>query len=73
MPLGCQSGVGSLGFGVWHEVAANTMATELGNLGGLGSFPAMYHWRVMDRPVFDGGLFDAADLAPAAIGGVVDA
>jgi len=58
MPLGCQYGVGSPGFGVWREMAANTMATELAIDGDLECFAAMYHWRVMDGPMSDGPLFE---------------
>jgi hypothetical protein len=47
LPTFCQYGVGGPGFGVWRELAANTMTTNwvLGRR--CESFPLMYHWRVL--------------------------
>ncbi|MEM7337226.1 MAG: serine/threonine protein phosphatase [Actinomycetota bacterium] len=54
LPLGCQYGVGSPGFGVWREVAANRIATRLVRSGELGAFASCYHWRTLDGPPSDG-------------------
>ena len=42
--------VGSPGFGVWREVAANVMATNWVLDGSCENFPLTYHWRVLDGP-----------------------
>jgi hypothetical protein len=44
----CQRNVGSAGFGVWREVAANLMTTAWVLARQLESFPLMYHWRVLE-------------------------
>lgn len=41
MPLYCQYGVASPGFNAWRELAANEILT------GTGSFPRLFHWRVL--------------------------
>jgi hypothetical protein len=47
LPTYCQRNVGSAGFGVWREVAANVMTTGWVLARQLESFPLMYHWRVL--------------------------
>lgn len=47
LPASCQYGVGSPGFGAWREVAANVVTTSWVLAGRTGSFPLMYHWRVL--------------------------
>lgn len=50
LPMGCQYSVvayPSSGFGAWRELAANTMTTNWVLAGRTGSFPLMYHWRVL--------------------------
>ena len=49
LPLGCQYGVGSPSFGVWREIAANTMATGWVLDGRALRHPLMYHWRVVEE------------------------
>jgi len=58
LPLGCQYGVASPSFGVWREVAANTMATTWVTSGSARSFPVMFHSRMIPVPAFDGPLPD---------------
>jgi hypothetical protein len=48
LPTFCQRNVGSVGFGVWRELAANAMTTGWVIARQLESFPLMYHWRVLD-------------------------
>jgi tRNA A-37 threonylcarbamoyl transferase component Bud32 len=48
LPTYCQRNVGSAGFGVWREVAANVMTTAWVLTRQLESFPLMYHWRVLE-------------------------
>jgi hypothetical protein len=50
LPVWCQYGVGSPGFGVWRELAAHAMTTSWVLAGRLASFPLLYHWRVLDTP-----------------------
>ncbi|MCP3804884.1 hypothetical protein NLX83_37025 [Allokutzneria sp. A3M-2-11 16] len=42
--------VGSPGFNVWREVAANVMTTNWVLDGSCPNFPLTYHWRVVDGP-----------------------
>ncbi|MCC3373689.1 protein kinase family protein [Cohnella sp. REN36] len=42
-------GIGSVGFGVWREVAAHTITTNWVLAKKCESFPFMYHWRVLPR------------------------
>ena len=58
LPVCCQYGVGSPSFGVWREVAANTMATAWVLDGQTTSHPLMYHWRVIDEGQRAGPLCD---------------
>lgn len=39
--------VGGAGFGAWRELAVHTMTTNWVLAGESGSFPLMYHWRVL--------------------------
>lgn len=48
LPTFCQRNVGSAGFGVWRELAANVMTTDWALSRKLESFPLMYHWRVLE-------------------------
>ncbi len=47
LPVFCQWGVGSPGFGAWRELAANIMATNWVLAGEADCFPVLYHWRVL--------------------------
>ncbi|MGW4461521.1 serine/threonine protein phosphatase [Micromonospora sp. NPDC004704] len=47
LPTANQYGVGGPSFGVWRELAANVMTTNWVLSGQSGSFPLMYHWRVL--------------------------
>ncbi|MEU6995725.1 protein kinase family protein [Streptomyces sp. NPDC046465] len=47
LPLFCQYGIGSPGFGAWREVATHTMTTNWVLAGACQGFPLMYHWRVL--------------------------
>ena len=47
LPLYCQYGVGSPGFGAWREVVAHMTATDWVLTGQCASFPILYHWRVL--------------------------
>lgn len=49
LPLYCQYGIGSPGFGVWRELAAHTMSTNWVLSGERLNFPMMYHWRLLPR------------------------
>jgi hypothetical protein len=48
LPTFCQRNVGSVGFGVWRELAAHAMTTGWVLSRQLESFPLMYHWRVLE-------------------------
>jgi tRNA A-37 threonylcarbamoyl transferase component Bud32 len=48
LPAYCQRNVGSAGFGVWRELAANAMTTGWVLSQQLESFPLMVHWRMLD-------------------------
>lgn len=50
LPLYCQYGVGSTGFGVWRDLATHIMATNWVLTGECPNFPLMYHWRVLPVP-----------------------
>lgn len=58
LPSGCNYGVGSPSFGVWREVAANSMTTSWVASGSCGSFPMLHHWRALTIPAFEGPLPD---------------
>jgi hypothetical protein len=48
LPTFCQRNVGSVGFGVWRELAANSMTTGWVLSQQSEAFPLMYHWRVLE-------------------------
>lgn len=48
LPTFCQRNVGSVGFGAWRELAANTLTSGWVLSQQLESFPLMYHWRVLE-------------------------
>lgn len=50
LPPYYQYGVGSMGFGVWREIAAHEMTTQWVLNGECQNFPLMYHSRVLERP-----------------------
>jgi hypothetical protein len=50
LPTFYQYGVGSVGFGVWRELAAHVMTTHWVLEKRCESFPLMYHWRVLRSP-----------------------
>jgi hypothetical protein len=47
LPAFCQRNVGSVGFGVWRELAAHVMSTGWVLSGAMRHFPLMFHWRVL--------------------------
>jgi hypothetical protein len=47
LPMYCQYGIGSPGFGAWRELAANTIVTDGVLAGETESFALLYHWRVL--------------------------
>jgi hypothetical protein len=47
LPLFCQYGIGSPGFGGWRELSANTLLTDAALTGNATRFPMLYHWRVL--------------------------
>ena len=47
LPVFCQYGVGSPGFGAWRELAANVMTTGWVLARRTEAFPLLYHWRVL--------------------------
>lgn len=49
LPLYCQYGIGSPGFGVWRELAGHIMSTNWVLTGKCVNFPLMYHWRELPR------------------------
>jgi SAM-dependent methyltransferase len=65
--LFCHYGVaayGGNGFGVWREVAANTMATNWVLAGRSEAFPLLYHWRVLPgAPPLDPEIADIDRVA----------
>lgn len=50
LPVHCQYGYGTPGFGAWRELAAHTMTTNWVIAGEHQGFPLMYHWRVLPGP-----------------------
>ena len=49
LPVYCQYGIGSPGFGVWREIAAHTLSTNWVLSGESLNFPLMYHWRLVEK------------------------
>ena len=69
LPLFCQYGIGSPGFGAWRELAANMIVTEGVLAGDTESFPLLYHWRLLPgRPPVAAEHADI-DAAVAALDG----
>lgn len=66
LPTYCQRNVGSVGFGVWRELAAHAMTSGWVISGQLESFPLMYHWRVLEGAASPGALVLPAELADEA-------
>jgi hypothetical protein len=50
LPTFFHYGVGSAGGGAWRELAAHAMTTNWVLAGRSGSFPMLYHWRVLTGP-----------------------
>lgn len=63
LPTFCQRNVGSVGFGVWRELAANGMTTGWVVSQQLESFPLMYHWRVLEGAAAAGAAPPPDELA----------
>jgi hypothetical protein len=49
LPLYCQYGIGSPGFGAWRELAAHVMASNWAALKECPNFPRLYHWRILSK------------------------
>jgi len=47
LPMSCQYGVGSPGFGAWRELATHKMTTNWVITGECANFPMLYHWRIL--------------------------
>jgi hypothetical protein len=47
LPTYCQYGIGSPGLNAWRELAANLITTGGVLAGETGSFPLLFHWRVL--------------------------
>ncbi len=60
LPLFCQYGIGSPGFGAWRELAANEIATRWVLTGECTNFPILHHWRIL--PVSSAAPPSAAEL-----------
>jgi hypothetical protein len=58
LPLYYQYGIGSVGFGVWRELAAHTLASDWVLSGQHEQFPLMYHWRIIPR---SGSIVDSTE------------
>jgi hypothetical protein len=72
LPAFCQYGVvaiGGPGFGVWRELAANTMTTNWVLAERSEAFPLMYHWRMLPGAVPPGEEHADIDRAVAYWGG----
>jgi hypothetical protein len=69
LPLVCQYGIGSPGFGAWRELAANRLVTDAVVAGETSSFPLLHHWRVLaGRPPVAAEHADI-DATVATLGG----
>lgn len=65
LPTFTHYGVGSPGGGAWRELATHAMTTDWVLTGHHGSFPMLYHWRVLPIPTTvaaDEGLEDIDSL-----------
>lgn len=47
LPLYYQYGIGSVGFGVWRELASHVLTSSWVLHGQHGQFPLLYHWRII--------------------------
>ena len=47
MPIFCQYGIGSPGFGAWRELAAHLTVNDWVANGECSGFPLLYHWRIL--------------------------
>lgn len=63
LPSFCQRNVGSVGFGVWRELAAHVMTTGWVLSQQLESFPLMYHWRELEGAAAAGAAPPPDELA----------
>ena len=61
LPLYYQYGIGSVGFGVWRELAAHTVASDWVLTGRHEQFPLLYHWRIIPRTGDDSDRTEAYD------------
>ncbi len=69
LPLFCQYGIGSPGFGAWRELAANRLVTDAALAGETSSFPLLYHWRVLAGRSPVAAEHADLDAAAATLGG----
>jgi hypothetical protein len=69
LPLFCQYGIGSPGFGAWRELAANRLVTGAVLAGETSSFPLLYHWRVLAGRSPVAAEHADLDAAVATLGG----
>jgi hypothetical protein len=68
LPLFCQYGIGSPGFGGWRELTANRLVTNAALAGGTSLFPLLHHWRVLPGRPPVGAEHADVDTAVAALG-----
>lgn len=68
LPLFCQYGIASPGFGAWRELSANEIVTDAVLTGRTTAFPLLFHWRVLPgRPPIPDEHADI-DATVAALG-----
>jgi hypothetical protein len=68
LPLFCQYGIGSPGFGGWRELAANGLVTDAYLAGETSSFPLLYDWRVLPGRPPVAAEYAEIDTAVAKLG-----
>jgi hypothetical protein len=68
LPVWCQYGVGSPGFGVWRELVATAWASSRVTGGRSEGFPLLYHWRILDGPAWAGPRPDELADVERAVG-----
>ena len=56
LPLFYQYRVGSNGFGVWRELAAEIIASNWALTNACKNFPILYHWRIMNHDSIDSSV-----------------
>ncbi|MET9632315.1 serine/threonine protein phosphatase [Lentzea sp. NPDC006480] len=66
LPVICQFGIGSPGFGAWRELAANQLVS------GTPGFPALHHFRVLPGRPPVAPLYADIDQACARLGGSLE-